>query len=205
MKHVTSWNLCWTTHMWHVTSWDLCWTTHMWHVTSWDLCWTTHMWHVALCFFVDRKMWHGTWWNLCRTTHIWHVTSCDLCWTTHMRRVMLWNMCWHWKILHDTLWTLRSHKNMLHVTSTDMGYVLSRTKFLALYPLQSKDTRIIHNCYYTWGNGNGDLYKGKTCFKQLAKDFKLSHSDEKASAKKMEQPKTKKREKHKSVVKITTS
>ena len=178
----------------HVTCYVMGFVLNYTHVTCYVMGFVLNYTHVTRCFvfFVDRKMWHGTWWNLCRTTHIWHVTSCDLCWTTHMRRVMLWNMCWHWKILHDTLWTLRSHKNMLHVTSTDMGYVLSRTKFLALYPLQSKDTRIIHNCYYTWGNGNGDLYKGKTCFKQLAKDFKLSHSDEKASAKKMEQPKTKK-------------
>jgi len=48
------------------------------------------------------------------------------------------------------------------------------------------------------------LYKGKTCFKQLAKDFMLTHSDEKAFAKKMEQQKTRKTKKHKNVIKTTT-
>ena len=78
--------ICWHTHT-HVTLLNLCWHRKMVHVTSPDLCWTTHV-TCYVVEFVDTHTLHVTLLNLCWHRKMVHVRSRDMGWHIDMEHVV---------------------------------------------------------------------------------------------------------------------
>ena len=108
-----------------------------------------------------------------------HVTSSCYMAICYMLRlaVLTWNRCYMLrfgirvevrKMLHVTSNCYMDRGKMLHVTFWDMGGVRKDVTYYVKL-LHGKMLRVMLHCYFTQGNGSGDVYRSKTCFEQPAK------------------------------------